>query len=1437
MNNFAISSAGIGEALQKSASALSSANNTLDESIALITAGNTVVQNSDMVGTALKTVSLRLRSTSTEIQELGEDADGAVENVSTLRDLLLTLTNKKVDIQLDKDTYKSTYEIMLEMSKVWDDMNDMSQASALEAMFGKRQANIGASILQNMSEAESVLESSMNSAGSAMQEQEKFQEGIQYSLDRMKASLQELSSTTFDSSSIKFFVDFGNAIVNTTTAMGGLGNVAIALAVVYGTYKILLPILIKQMSALATANGAAAFTTIKQAKAQVGLNGTIALGTTAIWQNVAALKAWMASNPIGWVVLLAGAVLGLAAHINSLGKSFETIKQEWDDLNTEIDKVNNELETTSSRIDELLNKESLSIIEQDELKRLESTNVELERQNALLEKQKEFLDVDFAKGVYDKYVEEFAVKRALGQAVVPKVGIAIFEQNTLNVDLARYDELEDKKLRNIALTKKEEKEYKKLGEELSDTALRVKELSDEYPFDDEVKQNWLDMYDTINKVMNPALYKQEDFEKIFNSEEFEKARNELLAYAEAGKLSPEILYYNKQYNELLSETGLTADEAASHINSMIEVIEDGEDPLSAFGDSFDKLNESLDELDKKSKDTVSSIKELNQVIYDQSQGTKLTSEQAYKLASQYPQLASALQKTTDGYIINEDAINDVREALINQEKANASAQLKMTRDTLNAVSDRVKAYGIEIEAITSIQAAMKEQSKLSLNSIFGDMDAWAFDDKTKRVTTPTGSYIANSTENEYDATKKAYQEQKLIYDTVGKMGNLQERINGLQNSLLSDKSFGVNAKSSSSSGKSTDPIKEAFDKKKNDIDHLLAMDKITQGDYYNRLEKLNNQYFGKNKKTHLQDYRKYLEEVTKGRKKLNSDAIKSLFDDLAHNYAMGKGGLKTEEDYQTARWELAKKYYKNNKDYMSEWRTAQEEWYKWNLTETEKTVTENEKKRVESINKIIGKYEELRDTINRIADNQLGDKQIKTYSEGISYINKEIKYLEKEIKKLNKKKITPLFTKEDYDSQLQTLQSALTNARSAIDDFNKSIAESIKVGSEDVMSAIEDGFDGMSKYWENEKSSYDVIIKAQKDIIRLKKEQDNYEKSIAKKTREVSKIESRMAELQKAAMTGDRQANAELQKLEEELADKKEDLSETQADREDVLANEALDKALEDNNKIIDAKLDNVKKEYEAQRDTQQKLYDQLIDLTSKASNFTVEAYGKAIDDIASKMKANGVVLGTDSIKSLKSTQEQAYNNADSIHAILGNQSSANKSKDVSSLSGLNKYLASQGYGVANKDKMVQLAQALGLYNISSPDMVGTDQLGRANKNLIMEELKRLFAGSTFAKGGIASLPKMMGEDGFALIKNGEPVLTVEQGKLFKELVSNIKPLNNLVKLNTPNLSGVVNNSSPTVQIDSLISVSGNVDSNTVPKIQAAGNDVIKKLVDIMKTK
>lgn len=216
-NRTSIGSGGIGEALQRSASALSAAGNTLDESIGLITAANDIQRNPMAVGTALKTVSMRLRSSKVELEEMGEDATGAAESVSKLREDLLALTG--VDIMLDEDTYKSTFQILQEMSRVWDSLSDINQAGALELIAGQRQGNVVASLLTNFSEAERAAEISANSAGSAWQENEVYLDSINGKIGQFQASFQGLSTSILDSDVAKWFIDLGTAI---TQAMQSL---------------------------------------------------------------------------------------------------------------------------------------------------------------------------------------------------------------------------------------------------------------------------------------------------------------------------------------------------------------------------------------------------------------------------------------------------------------------------------------------------------------------------------------------------------------------------------------------------------------------------------------------------------------------------------------------------------------------------------------------------------------------------------------------------------------------------------------------------------------------------------------------------------------------------------------------------------------------------------------------------------------------------------------------------------------------------------------------------------------------------------------------------------------------------------------------------------------------------------------------------------------
>lgn len=240
-NNFAISSGGIGEAMERSASSMRAANNTIDETIALITAANTVVQNPESVGTAFKTISMRIRGAKTELEDAGLETDGMAESTAKLREEIKALSG--VDIMQDENTFKSTYKIMDELAQKWGDLTDIQQASITELIAGKRQGNIVSSLMENFDEARKALDVSMNSEGSAMKEHEKWLDSIEAKVLQLKASWEGLSNDFLSSGFLKSSIDGLRILVNVidsiTSAVGGLGTVLAGAGAALGVRKAL----------------------------------------------------------------------------------------------------------------------------------------------------------------------------------------------------------------------------------------------------------------------------------------------------------------------------------------------------------------------------------------------------------------------------------------------------------------------------------------------------------------------------------------------------------------------------------------------------------------------------------------------------------------------------------------------------------------------------------------------------------------------------------------------------------------------------------------------------------------------------------------------------------------------------------------------------------------------------------------------------------------------------------------------------------------------------------------------------------------------------------------------------------------------------------------------------------------------------------------------
>lgn len=133
-NTQPIDTSGIFAGLQRSASSMSAANNTLEETIALITAGNAVLQDPERVGNGLKTISMRIRGATTELEAAGESTEGMAESTAALRKEVMALAG--VDIMENDTTFKSTFQILDELSTKWSDLTDIQQASLTELLAG-----------------------------------------------------------------------------------------------------------------------------------------------------------------------------------------------------------------------------------------------------------------------------------------------------------------------------------------------------------------------------------------------------------------------------------------------------------------------------------------------------------------------------------------------------------------------------------------------------------------------------------------------------------------------------------------------------------------------------------------------------------------------------------------------------------------------------------------------------------------------------------------------------------------------------------------------------------------------------------------------------------------------------------------------------------------------------------------------------------------------------------------------------------------------------------------------------------------------------------------------------------------------------------------------------------------------------------------------------
>ena len=162
-NNFAIDTAGISTAIEKSGASLKAAGNDINQALGLIVAANDSLQNPDTVGQMLKTMSMRLRGASVaDLEELGIDTTGMSQGKKSIVQQYKHMAG--IDI-MEGDRYKSTFQILDELHEKWETLSDAERAAITEATGGKRGGTVMASLMQNWKDARETVMTAEQSVG------------------------------------------------------------------------------------------------------------------------------------------------------------------------------------------------------------------------------------------------------------------------------------------------------------------------------------------------------------------------------------------------------------------------------------------------------------------------------------------------------------------------------------------------------------------------------------------------------------------------------------------------------------------------------------------------------------------------------------------------------------------------------------------------------------------------------------------------------------------------------------------------------------------------------------------------------------------------------------------------------------------------------------------------------------------------------------------------------------------------------------------------------------------------------------------------------------------------------------------------------------------------------------------------------------------------
>lgn len=408
--------------------------------------------------------------------------------------------------------------------------------------------------------------------------------------------------------------------------------------------------------------------------------------------------------------------------------------------------------------------------------------------------------------------------------------------------------------------------------------------------------------------------------------------------------------------------------------------------------STDELKEKISDLNSAIDSIQSAYDTLNSAVEEyNSNGGQLSIDTIQSLLSLSDEYLACLQVENGQLSLNADAMAQLAQAKLDEAQATAVTQF-MTE--LQAIANGEAAQSTA-NYITGNAALMDSLAQLS-----GSYEGVAQAAMTAAQAQELSAQISAASAKDKTATENVMKGLDTKLKLIQSTKNAISAGNFASVSKKTSKS-GLSSKSSKSS---KDELKEQFQVEYDLLKHNLEMETITEKEYYDGVQALNEKYFAE-KEEYLDEYRKYEEEVYKGLKSY----YKSYCDDMM--------------DYYDKKLDASKMSYKEYCDSVSKMladmhnsgKISDKDWYDYTKTMLEKqkdvydralsAITRRLQKEIDAWQAKIDALNDQNDALNDQKDNY--DKILSAvsnvYNKEIDRLNEQKDLLQDQIDALNDK--------------------------------------------------------------------------------------------------------------------------------------------------------------------------------------------------------------------------------------------------------------------------------------------------------------------------------------------------------------------------------------------------------------------------------------------------